>query len=331
MNQMQHPGFNTIRTPFSNAIFNPANMPNGIAYNLNPDLQGLSSLQILDKIVAYAGQLGLRIILDHHSARPNRPASEPLWYIPGDSTYTEQAWINDWVALAQRYAGNATVIGADLQNEPHDPATWGDGNLATDWQLAAERAGNAILQVNPNWLIFVEGIQTYAGQSDWWGGNLMGAGAHPVVLSLPNRVVYSPHEYPASIFPQTWFQASNYPNNLPSQWDGFWGYLYRQNTAPVWVGEFGSKLQTTSDQQWYQAITAYLGSTSSSAGSAGRAGISWTWSSWSPDSGDTGGILQDDWQTVDQNKAQRLVPRSSGLAPTGAATTTPPATVAPSC
>jgi hypothetical protein len=230
------------------------------------------------------------------------------------------------VALAQRYAGNATVIGADLQNEPHDPATWGDGNLATDWQLAAERAGNAILQVNPNWLIFVEGIQTYAGQSDWWGGNLMGAGAHPVVLSIPNRVVYSPHEYPASIFPQTWFQAANYPNNLPALWDGYWGYLYRQNIAPVWVGEFGSKLQTTVDQQWYQAITAYLGNTSSSAGSAGRAGMSWTWWSWNPDSGDTGGILQDDWLTVNQNKVQGLQPLMSVLPPAGAAATSALAT-----
>jgi aryl-phospho-beta-D-glucosidase BglC (GH1 family) len=302
MSQMKQLGFNTIRMPFSSAIFDPSNSPNGIDFNLNPDLLGLSSLQILDKIVDYAGQIGLRIILDHHSAKPDNHSNEPLWYIPGDSTYTEQAWINDWTALAQRYAGNATVIGADLQNEPHNPATWGDGNLATDWQLAAERAGNAILQVNPNWLIFVEGIQTYGGQSDWWGGNLMGAGATPVVLNVANRVVYSPHEYPASVFSQTWFSAANYPNNLTSVWDGYWGYLYRENIAPIWIGEFGSKLQTPTDQQWYQQITKYL-----------AGGMSWTWWSWNPDSGDTGGILGDDWQTVDQNKLQGLLPLMSAM------------------
>jgi chitinase len=322
MNQMKQLGFNTIRIPYSDAIFNPANMPNSINYNLNPDLQGLSSLQILDKIVAYAGQVGLRIILDHHSARPDDHSNEPLWYIPGDSTYTEQAWINNWLALAHRYAGNATVIGADLHNEPHNPATWGDGNFATDWRLAAERAGNAILQVNPNWLIFVEGIESYAGQSYWWGGNLMGAGTYPVVLNIPNRVVYSPHDYPASVYPQPWFSAANYPNNLPSLWDGLWGYLYRQNIAPVWLGEFGSKLQTASDQQWYQQITTYLGNTSSSAGTAGRAGMNWTWWSWNPDSGDTGGILQDDWQTVNQNKVQGLVPIMTALPPAGVSSTT---------
>ena len=43
--------------------------------------------------------------------------------------------------LARRYLGNDTVIGFDLHNEPHGSATWGDNNTATDWRLAAERAG----------------------------------------------------------------------------------------------------------------------------------------------------------------------------------------------
>ncbi|MDR3632783.1 MAG: cellulase family glycosylhydrolase [Isosphaeraceae bacterium] len=321
MDQMKQLGFNTIRLPFSNAIFNPANVPNSINYNLNPDLQGLTSLQILDKIVAYAGQIGLRIILDHHSALPDDHNNEPLWYIPGDANNSEQVWINNWVALAQRYAGNPTVIGADLQNEPHGQATWGDGNLATDWRLAAERAGNAILAVNPNWLIFVEGIQTYNGQSTWWGGNLMGAGQYPVVLNVPNRVVYSPHDYPASVYNQTWFSAANYPNNLPSVWTEYWGYLYQQDIAPVWLGEFGSMLQTTSDQQWYQQITSYLANTASSPSVAGQQGISWTWWSWNPNSADTGGILQNDWQTVNQNKVQGLVPIEFAFPATGSSGT----------
>ena len=42
------------------------------------------------------------------------------------------------------------VIGADLHNEPHSPACWGCGDPNTDWRLAAERAGNAILSVNSN-------------------------------------------------------------------------------------------------------------------------------------------------------------------------------------
>lgn len=253
-----------------------------------------------------AGQVGLRIILDHHSSMHDNHGREDLWYIPGSATYTEQAWIDNWKYLAQHYAGNATVIGADLHNEPHGSATWSDGNLATDWQLAAQRGGDAILGVNPNWLIFVEGVEHYGGQSYWWGGNLMGAASHPVVLSSPNHLAYSLHDYPKSVHDQTWFDVPNYPANLPGVWDSYWGYLYRQNIAPVWVGEFGSKLQLTSDLQWYPKITSYLADTTGAP--AGGQGISWTWWAWNPDSGDTGGILQDDWKTVNQNKVAGLIP-----------------------
>jgi aryl-phospho-beta-D-glucosidase BglC (GH1 family) len=83
---------------------------------INADLRGLNSLQVLDRIVAYAGSIGLKIILDHHrSEAGNSAEANGLWYT---AAYPESAWIADWVALARRYAGNATVIGFDLHNEP---------------------------------------------------------------------------------------------------------------------------------------------------------------------------------------------------------------------
>src|SRR5207253_2483078 len=154
----------------------------------------------------------------------------------GSTVYTDAAWISDWVLLAKRYAGNATVIGADLHDEPHGSATWGDGNRATDWRLAAQRGGNAILAVNPQWLIFVEGVQQYNLEWAGWGENLRGAAAHPVVLNVSHRLVYSAHDYPASNYPQSWFSDPHYPSNLPAVWDHFWGYLYRQDIAPVYLG-----------------------------------------------------------------------------------------------
>lgn len=45
--------------------------------------------------------------------------------------------------------------------------------------------------------------------------------------------------------------------------------------------------------------------------------MSWTFWSWNPNSGDTGGILQDDWTTVNQNKLQGLVPLKFSLPPAG--------------
>ena len=292
LDQIKTLGFNTIRLPFSNQLFDAASKPT-IGGNQNSDLTGLSGLQLMDKIVQAAGQRGLRIILDRH--RPDSNAQSELWYT---SPYGEQRWIDDWKMLATHYKSDATVIGADLHNEPRGMATWGDGNAATDWQLAAQRAGNAILQINSNWLIIVEGIEKYADDYYWWGGNLIAAGSHPVQLAVANRVVYSTHDYPPSLYAQTWFSATDYPNNLPSVWSRYWGYLAEQDIAPVFVGEFGTKLQSDPDKKWLHALAGYIA----------QHNLSWAFWCFNPNSGDTGGILQDDWTTVNQDKMNELKP-----------------------
>jgi aryl-phospho-beta-D-glucosidase BglC (GH1 family) len=309
MDQMKQLGFNTIRLPFSDQLFDTGSTPNGIDFTQNPDLQGLNGLGIIDKIVAYAGQIGMKIFLDHHRSDAGSGAEgSGVWYTPA---YPEARWIADWTMLASRYAGNPTVIGADLHNEPHGPVDWGAGD-ANDWRLAAERAGNAVLAVNPSWLIIVEGIDNGPSGSYWWGGNLSAAGAYPVQLNVANRLVYSAHDYPASVYPQNWFSDPSYPSNLPAVWDKNWGYLFRQNVAPVLLGEFGTRLATTSDQQWAAKLVAYLGGDMNGNGTSvlasGQQGVSWTYWSWNPNSGDTGGILQDDWTSVNTAKVALLQP-----------------------
>lgn len=327
LNQIASLGYNTIRLPFSDQLFDPGSTPNSINfYQMNTDLQGLTTgLQIMDKIINYGGSIGLRFILDQH--RPDSGAQSALWYT---SQYPESRWLSDWTMLAQHYLGNTAVIGADLHNEPHAPACWGCGDPTVDWRLAAERAGNEVLAINPHWLIFVEGVDCFgpggstSGDCDWWGGNLEGVAQFPVQLNVPNQLVYSAHDYPLDVATQPWFSDPTYPNNLPGIWNKFWGYIAKQNIAPVWLGEFGTKLDDTSDQQWFTAITSYLGS--------GASGINWTFWSWNPDSGDTGGILQDDWQTVNTAKQAFLTPieftlgDSTGGTPTPSPTNTPTTT-----
>ncbi len=307
MDQMVDLGFNTIRLPFSNDTLRSTATPN-INYGANPDLQGLNAMQVMDKIVEYAGEIGLRIILDHHRNDSGAGASaNGLWY---DNAHPESQWISDWQALAQRYANDPTVIGADLHNEPH-AGTWGGGG-ATDWAAAAERAGNAIGAVNPNWLIFVEGVASYQGQPYWWGGNLMGVRDRPIDLNVDSKLVYSAHDYPNSVWEQPWFQGSNFAAGLPAKFDQMWGYIYKENIAPVFIGEFGTNLTDPKDAPWLEAITSYLGGDLNNDGTsdipAGKTGPSWTFWSWNPNSGDTGGILGNDWNSVNQNKMAYLTP-----------------------
>ncbi|MDG4666483.1 Calx-beta domain-containing protein [Mycobacterium sp. 236(2023)] len=306
MNQMAALDFNTIRLAYSSEMLHTTAAPNGIDFSKNPDLVGLTSLQIMDKIVAYAGEIGMRVILDHHrSSLGAGPNNNGLWY---EGSYTEAAWIADWKMLAQRYVNNPTVIGADLHNEPHN-GTWGGGG-ATDWAAAAERAGNAVLSVNSNWLIIVEGVETYQGQNYWWGGNLMGVKDRPIVLNVPNRVVYSPHDYPNSVYNQPWFQQANFGAALPDKFEQAWGYIYEQNIAPIYLGEFGTRMNDPKDVIWYEAITSYLSGDFDNNGTidipAGTQDMSWTFWSWNPNSTDTGGILADDWKTVNANKMAYL-------------------------
>lgn len=306
-------GYNTIRVPYTGDSLRAGAQATSINSDSNPDLVGLSPMQILDKIVNYAGSKGMRIILDRH--RPSAAGQTALWYT---STVSEASEIADWQMLAQHFAGNTAVIGADLFNEPHaenvEPngtgSCWGCGDTTKDWRLAAQRIGNAVLAANPNWLIFVEGVSCDGNGGtpniydnvpddpmacDWWGGNLSKALQYPVQLNVANRLVYSAHDYGISVYnAQSWFNDPNFPNNLPSVWDHFWGYLYKQNVAPILVGEFGSTLQDPRDTLWMKALMAYMGQ--------GVNGMSFTYWSWNPDSGDTGGIVQDDWVTVNQNK-----------------------------
>jgi endoglucanase len=277
-------GYNTIRIPFSNQMAETPVVPQNLSfYNnsgpINTDLKGLNSLQILDKIIAYAGQDGLKVILDDHRSEAGESAEDNgLWYT---SAYPASAWVNDWATLAKRYAGNSTVIGFDLRNEPHTPtgdtyaqgATWGTGDQNTDVRLAYEQAGNAILANDPNALIFCEGISENPNSSGgydgtWWGGDLAMAGQYPVVLNSPGHLVYSAHDYGPNLFQQTWFNSSTTSASLDAVWNKFWGYLYTQAIAPVWAGEFGtgnsasdvSSSTPGSQGQWFSSLVSYISS-----------------------------------------------------------------------
>ncbi len=298
--QIKAQGFNVIRLPFSLQALR-STTTSGIDYGngRNAALQGKTPLQVMDEIIAEAGRQDLGVILDNHSGADDSFMS-PLWY--GTGGFTENDWVATWEMLASRYAANRTVLGADLKNEPHGEATWGTGQ-ANDWRRAAERAGNAVLAKAPSWLIVVEGIEgpVAGGQQldrHWWGGNLEGVRANPVRLSVPNRLVYSPHEYGPGVFAQPWFSSPDMAATLADRWQKGFGYIHESGTAPILVGEFGAKNVGTDtvEGRWIRQFADYMG----------RKGISWTFWAWNPNSGDTGGVLQDDWRTVNPAKMSLL-------------------------
>ena len=258
-------GFNTIRLPFSNQLVE-SNPIVSRRLDANPELQGLHALDVMDRIVAAAGQHGLHIILDNgRSEAGTQPEQNGLWYT---KKYPERAWIEDWKTLVTRYRGNPTVVGVDLRNEPHTAppgpwslktylhqgATWGPyrgkDDKKTDWRLAAERAGDAVLSINPHLLIMVEGIQQYPDKTQpggvdsyWWGGVLQAAQKYPVRLTVPHQLVYSPHEYgPFKAQMQQFGRHMTYATQVRI-WEKQWAFLLRPGfryRAPIFIGEFGT-------------------------------------------------------------------------------------------
>ncbi|MBZ5602347.1 MAG: cellulase family glycosylhydrolase [Acidobacteriia bacterium] len=325
LNSIKSNGYNVIRIPLSNQMVETPIIPSNINYGngMNSDLKGLNSLQILDKIVNGAGALGLRVILDNHRSNAGNSAQESgSWYT---SAYPETNWINDWVTLTNRYLNNPTVIGMDLRNEPHSSVCWGCGSLSSDWRLAAQRAGNAVLNVNSNLLIFVEGIDCYNGDCDWWGGNLEGAQNFPVTLSVANRLVYSAHDYGPDLYRQNWFNGGTTSSSLVTTWTKYWAYLSLNHIAPVWVGEFGTTnnnidVQDTtpgSQGQWFSSLVSFLQQ---------NPAIQWTY--WALNGEDSFALLDSNYDPTPANSLkQKLL---AGIQSSGGSTPPPACTTLPS-
>jgi aryl-phospho-beta-D-glucosidase BglC (GH1 family) len=290
-------GFNAVRIPWIDAGLNePLNGYNDrlgwIHTTLNwdmvaddkPDADGryryVTTFQALEKIVAYAERIGLKVIFDHHTNQGTAGQQRNgLWYDLGPGTngtdgivegkVTAETFKQNWLLLARRFAGNSTVIGFDLHNEPNGDRgriTWGDGG-PTDIKAMCEDVGAAIQAVNADVLIICEGPEFYRPPPASSGmdpkhaapaGNLTAAGANPVKLPVANKLVYSVHEYPDEISDIARWGLAETGKDYIDRMNYTWGYLVRDNIAPVWIGEMGSSMRTPAQRQWARTLIDYM-------------------------------------------------------------------------
>ncbi len=326
LEQIKDLGFNCVRIPWANSIlrdgatYQAANywVKDSYGYDGTPeagpysnlDLQDITKpIEVMDLIVNWCQENDMKIILDCHSREPNGYLTEKTWFT---NITSEEQWIEDWVFMANRYKDNSAVIGMDINNEPNGKidnpvgARWGTGGKY-DWKLAAEKCGNAILEVNPNVLILVEGIEAYNKPngdttSYWWGGNLQGVREHPIQLSIPEKLMYSPHEYGPTVFNQTWFSAPDFPNNMRDIWEEQFNFIHTQEISPLLIGELGIKEEGGKDEQWFKEFINFIKEKK----------LHFTFWTFNPNSGDTGGILglngPSDFDNVVQWKMDYLKP-----------------------
>jgi len=297
-------GFNCVRFPFSLWMTEQTTpVPNQYLLQ-NPELQGLTPIEIYDACVKALTDQGLIVI-------PNCHLLDFGWCC--SNTDTNGLWFNDrweiakftatWQDIATRYVSNPLVAAIDIKNEPRH-ATVGGQVLGPAWGTAVETdfaamytiVGNLIHQINPHPLIICEGLN--------YAGDLTGVAQHPVGLNEPNKVVYSMHDYSWDSHPPGQSQAA-----YVQQMTTAGGYILNQAIAPVWVGEFGGNTSQLSSPggggTWWANIQAWLK----------EADLDWCWWALNPTHGQSSspgtnqilnywgapepyGLLTLDWQDV---------------------------------
>lgn len=305
MDEIKALGINVIRFPIAPQTLDP-NDPQGMAPVLknHPSVQVPTARQAMEEFIVLADQNDLEVMLDVHSCsnyvgwRAGRLDARPPYvdrdrelydYTREDSScaatnnppgvtniqaYDETQWLDDLRTLAGLgdQLGVDNIIGIDIFNEPWD-YTW------EEWKTLSENAYQAINEVNPNTLIFVQGISATAGNQDGtpedfvqvphgdeatnpnWGENLYEAVTNPPNIPQ-DRLVYSPHTYGPSVFVQKMFMDPAQPQCaglegdeagdldcnividpplLEAGWEEHFGYLKDHGYAVV-VGEFGGNM-----------------------------------------------------------------------------------------
>ena len=307
--------------------------PAGYYTNINKDFvledgkTVKNSMEIFDIIMQKCKKYGLKAFIDIHSPDENNSGHDyELWY--GKAGITTKDWQDTLVWLAKKYANDDTLLGYDLKNEPHGKRAYKDGGCpstiakwdgSTDennWAYAATNCAEAILDVNPNALIFIEGIEQYPMTEKgynfdtpdvwepktedekrwygaWWGGNLRGVKDYPIKMSTAakqSQIVYSPHDYGPSVYAQTWFAKDfNTQTLLDDYWYDTWAYINDKDIAPLLIGEWGGFVDGTKNQKWMELLADYMV----------KNHINHTYWCLNPNSGDTGGLLSHDFLTWD--------------------------------
>jgi endoglucanase len=200
-------GFNTVRVPLNWRLFVQPGQS-------GPDRFEGSGWSLLDRLVRWCRDAGLRVIVDLHAApggqtgvnHDDGPGFPLTFYVPR----YRQLTIALWQQLAAHYRDEPAILGYDLLNEPISP--YSDVNyLNPQLEPLYRDIVAAIRSVDPNHVVVLAGAQ--------WGTNF-------AVFDRPfdDNAVYTYHKF--------WINPTR---------DGVQDYLNFSNRwkVPVLIGETG--------------------------------------------------------------------------------------------
>ncbi len=289
--QVAELGFNALRLPVTPGAIRPGFDTADWAKS-----KGLATgREALEAVLAETRKIGLWVLLDYHSCNDDH-GTDQVGVPDGCEGATIEQWHDDLKTLAELGLEYPNVLGIDLFNEPWG-LTW------SEWAVLAADASAAILETNPDLLLFVQGVANEsdsAGYTAFWGGNL--AEGDTIVPDIPaDRMVYSPHVYGPSVAAMDYFAANDYPLNLPKVWQAHFAHLHSAGYAVI-TGEFGSRYdeaEVPGSVAWQDAWITFMVETGQT---------DFFYWALNANTGAITGILQDDWLTPDPNIMQSLTP-----------------------
>jgi endoglucanase len=192
-------GFNSIRVPLHYKFFE------------TDDAEGF---RLLDRVIKWAHQEDLYIILDMHAAPggqtgKNIDDSDGYPWLFSDASAQEHT-VAIWQRLARHYRNDTTVLGYDLLNEPV-PNYPRLGPLNDAVEPLYKRLATAIRQVDTHHILILGGSE--------WDGNFSIFGP-----PFDKNVVYTFHRYHAAAEQST---VQKYVD------------FREKNNVPIWLGESG--------------------------------------------------------------------------------------------
>ena len=202
---LKQAGFNHVRASFNWRLFVTEDEPRSLAG---------TGYACLDRLISWCRAEGLYVILDMHGAPGGQTGDniDDSWGYPFlfEDQGSQQLTIDLWATLAERFAGEPTVIGYDLLNEPI--ATYFDREVLNPrLEPLYKRIVSAIRQHDANHIIFLGGAQ--------WNTNFDVFGP-----PFDDKLVYTFHRYWEDVTPA-----------LIKDYTAF----RERYDVPLWMGESG--------------------------------------------------------------------------------------------
>lgn len=243
-------GFNLVRLPFT---------WNRIQPTLGAALDGTYKSYI-DQCITWASANGLKVLLDLHSyGRYYVGGVEKAIGEAGGPTQANYADL--WDRISAAYAGNTTVWGYGLMNEPHDmpvPTSPSTYNSTATITLAYQAAINAI-RANDTTHYITACTDSYGGFQSFFTTH--GSNPTPWLTDSANKLYYELHAYFDSNNSGSY--AGNDANFLSSGRDVRYGgdtlepvAQWAQNQGvKLFIGEFGVP---KTDEGWLTVLADFL-------------------------------------------------------------------------